>query len=214
MILCDIGNTTFHFKDGKKKFKVSVGNLKELPTYKKERNIYFISVNEKATKEFLKKYPHAVNLETSINLNTNYKGMGIDRKIVSKAVKNGIIVDIGSAMTLDIVKDSSHIGGYIFPGIASYKMIYPKISKKLLFSFDSDVNLDKIPLNTHEAINSAVLDSLILPIKKQYKQYKLPIYLTGGDSKILKKHLVGLKVKYKPNLIFSSMKKIIKENRC
>ena len=214
MILCDIGNSTYHFKDGKKRFKISVLDYKKLPDFKKDEDIYFISVNEEATKKFILKYPKSKNLNDIIKLDTKYKGLGVDRKIVSTAIKNGIIVDIGSAMTLDVVKNSFHLGGYIFPGLNSYKSIYPKISKKLIFKLDTDLELENLPSDTNEAISLAILSSLVYPIKDLYKKYKLPIYLTGGDSKILKKHLKSMKVKYKPNLIFSSMKKIIKENRC
>jgi len=209
MILCDIGNSTYHFKSDKKDFKIGVNeSLEALPQYKK---IYFISVNKKATKTLLKKYPKALNLEDFIEFTTAYEGMGIDRKIVCTYIKDGIIVDLGSAITVDIMKKGKHKGGFILPGIESYKSIYPKISKKLSFDFEKDTNLDKIPLSTNDAINYAILSAITLPIMAEYKKYKTKIYFTGGDRKLFKNCFRDIKVKCKKNMIFNSMKKIIKD---
>ena len=211
MILCDIGNTTYHFRVDKKSFKVSiVESLKHLPEYKD--TIYFISVNNKATKVFLKKYPKAINLKTIIDFKTAYEGMGIDRQVVCHYIKDGIIVDLGSALTVDIMKKGKHKGGFILPGIEAYKSIYPKISKKLSFDFEKNTNLDKIPLTTNDAINYAIFSAITLPIIKEYEKYKTKIYFTGGDKDLLKNYFVDIPVRYKKNMIFTSMKKIIKES--
>jgi len=210
MILCDIGNTTYHFKINNKDLKVSVNDsLEKLPQYKEK--IYFISVNDKASKKLLKKYPKAINLENFLDFKTAYKGMGIDRQVVCYNINEGIIVDLGSAITVDIMKKGKHKGGFILPGIEAYKRIYPNISEKLAFHFEKNTNLDKIPLTTNDAINYAVFSAITLPIQKEYKKYKTKIYFTGGDRKLLKEYFVDIPVKYKKNMVFSSMKKIIKE---
>ena len=212
MILCDIGNTTYHFKTNKKTFKVPTkDSLSELPPYLNEV-IYFISVNKKATKEFVKKYPKAINLKSLIDFKTAYEGMGIDRQVVCHNIKDGIIVDLGSAITVDIMKNGKHKGGFIIPGIEAYKSIYPNISKKLSFDFEKDTNLDKIPLTTNDAINYAIFSAITLPIIKEYEKYKTKIYFTGGDKDLLKGYFVDIPVKYKKNMIFNSMKKIVEES--
>lgn len=212
MILCDIGNTTYHFKVDKKSFKISTSaSLKDLPMYKEI--IYFISVNKNATQQFLKKYPNAINLKTIIDFKTAYEGMGIDRKVVCHNIKDGIIVDLGSAITVDIMKKGKHKGGFIIPGIEAYKIIYPNISKKLSFDFEKNTNLDKIPLTTNEAINYAIFSAITLPIIKEYEKYKTKIYFTGGDKDLLKNYFIDIPVKYKKNMIFNSMKKIIQDNK-
>jgi len=211
MILCDIGNTTYHFKTKRKNFKVPASDsLKKLPLY--EEAIYFISVNSKATKIFLQKYPKAINLESIIDFSTAYEGMGIDRQVVCHCIKDGIIVDLGSAITVDIMKKGKHKGGFIIPGIEAYKSIYPNISKELSFKFEKNINLDKIPLTTNDAINYAIFNAITLPIKKEYAKYKTKIYFTGGDKLLLKDYFVDIPVKYKKNMIFNSMKKIIIES--
>ena len=211
MILCDIGNTTYHFKTKNRDFKIGVNEtLTKVKNLKKQ--IYFISVNKKATKKLLKNFPNAIDISKFINFKTTYKGMGIDRQIVCKYIQNGIIVDIGSAITVDIMKNGIHLGGFILPGIGAYKRIYPNISKKLAFKFDTDINLDKIPLITNDAINYSILNSIIAPIKNIYKKYKTPIYFTGEDSKLLLSYFEDIPYKYKKNLIFNSMKKVIHKN--
>jgi len=211
MILCDIGNTTFHFKTRNKDFKIGIeDSLKSIKQYKTE--IYFLSVNKKATKKLLKNFPLAIDVSKFINFQTSYKGMGVDRQIVCKYIKDGIIVDVGSAITVDIMKKEEHKGGFILPGIGAYQRIYPNISKKLAFKFDTDINLDKIPLITNDAINYSILHSIIAPIKNIQKKYKTPIYFTGEDSKLLLSYFDTIPHKYKKNLVFNSIKKVIDKN--
>ncbi len=210
MTLCDIGNTTFAFFHHGKKFKVGVdAKLKDLPTIKNK--IYFISVNDKAMNKFLKKYPKAVNIERFLDFDTMYKGMGGDRKIACQNIKNGVIVDCGSAITVDVMKNGNHKGGFILSGIKKLIGLYPQISQKLHFNFTKKVNLDKMPLNTDDAISYAILKSIILPIKDCEKRYNLNVYFTGEDSKYLIKYFKN--IKYKKDLVFNSMRKIIKNRR-
>ena len=208
MTLCDIGNSTFSFfKDGKT-FKLSLNSkLKKFP--KVEDNLYFISVNKKATKRLLKKHPDAINCENMVDFKTTYKGLGLDRKIACIGRKNNIIVDCGSAITVDIMKDKKHLGGFILPGVRNFISFYPQISTKLKFNFTKDINLDKIPKNTNKAISYAILKSIILPIKELELKYNLPIIFTGEDSLIIKKYFKNST--YKKNLIFNTLKKIIKQ---
>lgn len=203
MILCDIGNTTFHFLDGRKSIKIPLDE--QLPTFTKP--IYFISVNKRATKKLKEHYPKAINLKNHIHFDTKYQGMGIDRIVACMALDNGIIVDAGSAITVDVMENGKHKGGFILPGLNSYKKIYPEISKKLRFEFDTHIKLNKLPKNTNEAINYAILNSIITPIKNI--EDGKDIIFTGGDGKLLKYFFK--KSVYKRNLLFDSMKRIIKE---
>ena len=111
------------------------------------------------------------------------------------------------------MKKGKHKGGFILPGIGAYKKIYPQISKKLSFQFSNNINLDKMPLITNDAINYAILNSVVLPILKVYKKYKLPIYFTGGDSTKILTYFINSDTKYEKDLIFKSMTKIIKKNK-
>jgi type III pantothenate kinase len=115
MILCDIGNSSYHFfKDGIS----SKMNLDTSPKIRqnsdKQRVIYYISVNKEAENNLLK-YNKCINLENYISINSNYNknNLGIDRKMACYNQENKIIVDAGSAITVDIVHNNKHLGGFI-----------------------------------------------------------------------------------------------------
>ncbi len=208
MILCDIGNTTYHFliKGKHKKYFLD----EKVP--KLDEEIYFVSVNEKATKRLLKKNPHAKNINKLLNFQTSYQGLGIDRAVACCFQDNCVIVDAGSAITVDIMEQGSHKGGFIMLGLRRFMKSYPKISKKLKFEFEKEIILDKIPLCTIDAIQYAMLKSIILPIKEV--SLNKNIIFTGGDGEILSKYFENSV--YKKDLIFENMKRIIDDSnqRC
>ncbi len=206
MILCDIGNTTFHFLIGKKHTKYSLEE--EVPSF--DEQIVYVSVNKKASKKLLKSNPTAINIKKYLDFKTDYIGHGIDRAVACVFQNNAVIVDAGSAITVDIMKKSEHKGGFILPGLNAFAKTYPKISKKLKFDFEKNINLDKIPLQTKDAIQYAMLKSIILPIKEVSKNKN--IIFTGGDGKLLSKYFKNST--YKKDLIFENMKRIIDANNC
>ena len=206
MILCDIGNTTYHFliKEKHKKYFMN----EKVPKF--DDDIYFVSVNEKASKKLLKKNPHAKNINKLLNFETQYLGLGIDRALACSFQDNCVIVDAGSAITVDIMEEGKHMGGFILLGVQSFIKSYPKISKKLKFEFEKNINLDKIPLKTKDAIQYAMLKSIILPIKEV--SLNKNIIFTGGDGELLNRYFENSV--YKKDLIFENMKRIIDANNC
>lgn len=206
MILCDIGNTTYHFLIRGKHKKYFLDE--KVPKF--DEDIYFVSVNEKATKRLLKKNPHAKNINKLLNFETSYQGLGIDRALACSFQDNCVIVDAGSAITVDVMEESKHIGGFILLGLRRFIKSYPKISKKLKFEFEKEINLDKIPLRTKDAIQYAMLKSIILPIKEV--SLNKNIIFTGGDGEVLSKYFENSV--YKKDLIFENMKRIIDANNC
>ena len=208
MILCDIGNTSFHFFDEytQKDFKIFDSN--ELPQLDGE--IYFISVNENKTAQFLTKFPNALNLANFYSFATEYTGMGIDRIVACINFQDGVIVDAGSAITVDVMENRKHLGGFILPGINAQINSYATISPKLKVDFEKNVFLDKIPTCTKDAINYGILKSIILPIQ-QISQNK-QVYFTGGDGKVLSQIFTGSI--FDEFIVFNGMRKIIKGIKC
>lgn len=204
MILCDIGNTTYHFNIDGIETKYFLGE--DLPCF--HDVVYYVSVNDTATKKLKHNNETCVNIEKYIDFETNYDGMGLDRKVACIGAKDAIIVDAGSAITVDVIKKGKHKGGFILPGLKHLVDLYPKISYKLEYDFNPKVNLDKIPLCTQDAISYAILKSIIEPIKKVSK--KREIIFTGGDGEFLSKYLKNST--YKEDLIFENMKRIIDAN--
>ncbi len=205
MILCDIGNTSFDFfiKGSHKKYSMDYS----IPKF--DEKVYFISVNEEGSKKLLSSNPDAKNIEDLIIFDTKYQGLGIDRTLACYFEKDCVIVDGGSAITVDIMEEGKHKGGFILAGLKFYKEIYPKISKLLELDLELDVSLDKIPLDTKSAIFFATLKSIVLPIEEIRENKK--IIFTGGDGKFLSKYFENSI--YEENLIFKNMKRLIDENK-
>lgn len=206
MILCDIGNTTYHFLVNGKHKKYFLDE--KVPKFDEE--LYFVSVNEKGTKRLLKKNPQAKNIKDILKFETIYQGLGIDRAVACSFQQNAVIVDAGSAITVDIMENGVHKGGFILLGLRRFMKSYPKISKKLKFDFEKNINLDKIPLQTKDAITYAMMKSIILPIKEV--SLNKNIIFTGGDGELLSNYFENSQ--YKKDLIFENMKRMIDANNC
>jgi len=99
LILCDIGNSTYHFLIKGKHKKYSINE--EIPFFKKD--ICFVSVNEKARKKLLKVNPHAKDITKYLDFKTEYIGLGVDRAVACTFLKNAVIVDAGSARNIKVV---------------------------------------------------------------------------------------------------------------
>jgi type III pantothenate kinase len=198
MVLVDIGNTNIHVFEGSKLY-----NLKDVKKF--NDTVYYISVNDEKEKEFLKLNPNAVNLEKKVNFDTSYVGLGIDRIMACKAVDDGIVVDAGSAVTIDVMHEGVHLGGVIMPGIEAFKEAFGRISKKLDLDF-CEIDFNKIPQNTKEAISFGSIGAIVLMIERFKKNKK--VYFTGGDGKFLSRYVDGIYVK---DLVFRGMMKTIKE---
>ena len=200
MLLCDIGNTSYHFLDGELSFKKSVASFNP---YKMKETIYYISVNQKVSNE-LKDLANWINLTDYIDMKFYYDTMGIDRIVASLTVDNGIIIDAGSAITVDVVKNGRFEGGFIYPGVVAMQKSYENISPALAYSFNFDLSLNKLPKNSQDAISYGYLKTLY----SEVVSHNMPIILTGGDAKLFKKIFKDAKVD--EELIFKGMQKIIR----
>jgi len=201
MLLCDIGNTTYTFYNQKEIFKKSVKTFN--PSSIKEK-VYFISVNQKAILK-LKPLKNWINLQNYIDKTGFYDTMGIDRIVACNALLNGVIVDAGSAITVDIVKDAKFVGGFIYPGIKAFKKAFSDISPALECEFDLGCDLKTLPKDTVCALSYGFLAGF----KKEVESYNLEITLTGGDAFAFKK--IFPQAKIDEILIFKGMQKILKE---
>ncbi len=176
--LCDIGNTSLHFYDGKHTFKESVEHF-DISTYN-ESKVYYINVNTSLAAT-LEESEHWINLEPYVDSNRFYQGMGIDRVMACEAVDNAIIIDAGTAITVDIMDHGVYRGGFIYPGIASMYASYRAISPRLDHSFNFELDLDKMPNNTQDSISYGFLRLLYGEVMR----HKKDVVITGGDARQL-----------------------------
>ncbi len=200
MILCDIGNTSYHFLDADIDYKESVKTFD--PKTIKDK-VYFICVNPDV-KSLLENLDNWIDLADSIDMTNYYETMGIDRIVACEAMDDGIIIDAGSAITVDVVSDGVFQGGFIYPGVNAMSDTYKNISSALDYPFNFELDLNKLPKNSTDAISYGYLKTLY----KEVISHNKNIVLTGGDSDKLSKIFPDAKIN--KTLIFDGMKKILK----
>ncbi|MDA3908854.1 MAG: type III pantothenate kinase [Sulfurimonas sp.] len=202
MLLCDIGNTSYHFLEDGIEYKKDAQTF-DPSTIKEE--VHYICVNTKI-KLILKDLENWIDLSGHLDMSKYYETMGVDRMVASEAIKNGIIIDAGSAVTVDIVKDGLFQGGFIYPGLNAMSQTYKNISSALDYPFNFDIDLNKFPKNSTDAITYGYLKTLYAEVTS----HNMNIILTGGDAKEFAKIFPDAKVN--ESLIFKGMKKLL-QNR-
>ncbi len=203
MLLCDIGNTSFHFFDGKDDYKKSVDSFESSAI---KEDVFYICVNPQL-KEVLKLLKNWIDLSQYIDMSKYYKTIGVDRVFACEAISDGIIIDAGSAVTVDIVKNGVYEGGFIYPGIKAMSETYKNISSALDYSFNFECDLDIMPKNSQDSISYGYLKTLY----SEVMSHNMQIYLTGGDAKEFAKIFPDAKIDER--LIFKGMKKIINNTK-
>ena len=202
--LSDIGHTNVKiWRDG----KVKIIPLKEFSPEKWREKIYYINVNRDIQKK-LDLLSNWIDISNFIDIKTDYKTLGIDRKIGIYGAKNEIIVDLGSAITIDLIKDGIHLGGYILLGKDATIRTFQEKTPHLNFKKEGELSNNSIPKSSKDALYFGFFNPIIALIKSLQKQYSLEVILTGGDSEEFEK-LLDFKVTLKKNLLFENMKKCI-----
>lgn len=205
MILCDIGNTSVDlFSDGTRS-KCGVENFDPSAL---EEDVYYVSVNASMNQR-IRNLTNWHDIGEYIDWDKYYPTMGIDRIMVCEAVEEGVIVDAGSAITVDLMRGGTYQGGFIALGLRAAGEAYARLSPALEMSFNFEVDLAKMAKNTPDAITVGFLAPLVAKIESLGK----PIYLTGGDGAALSCFLPEATVD--EDLIFTGMKKLIeKGSKC
>jgi type III pantothenate kinase len=201
MLLCDIGNTSYHFLNNEEEHKQDTKTFD--PSTVKEK-VFYICVNP-TIKPLLQKLENWVNAAAFIDMSKYYETMGIDRIVACEFIHDGVIVDVGSAITVDLVKDGVFKGGFICPGINAMSQTYKNISSALDYPFNFELDLGKMPKNSADAISYGYIKTLVCEVNSLNSE----VYLTGGDAKQFAKVFPNAKVDER--LIFKSMTQIIKK---
>ncbi len=204
MYLCDVGNSNVHFFHEGRQWNIAPQKLQAFST---DEPVFYISVN-KSVSDPLKSRKNFIDLTPYFEFDTIYQGMGIDRIAACYTIKNGIIIDAGSAITVDIMSNGLHLGGYILPGLAASMEAYKKISPALDVHLNPSVALDALPQKTSDAVNYGILKPILMMLENTCREKN--IYFTGGDGKFFSrffKHSI-----YDKMLIFRGMQKALKES--
>ena len=201
MLLCDIGNTSYHFLAKDDDYKESVTTFKPQNI---QETVYYICVNPEISKNLLL-LDNWIDLSQYVCMQNYYETMGVDRIFACEAISSGVIIDAGSAITVDVVKNDLFEGGFIYPGTKAMNETYKNISSALDYSFNYELDLLHLPKNSQDAISYGYLKTLY----NEVISYGKSIYLTGGDAEKLSS--IFPKATINKNLIFDGMKKVIQK---
>ena len=153
MILCDIGNTSYHFLDeDDHNYKEYVDKF---DPSRMKKQIFYISVNVKEDQK-LQHLDNWIDLSQYVDRQKYYPMMGIDRIVGCEAIEDGLIVDAGSAVTVDLMQKGEYKGGFIYPGVQKMAQTYQNISSALDYSFNFEVDLDKMAKNPQDSISYGI----------------------------------------------------------
>jgi len=183
MIIADIGNTHIHIYDG-----LCVEHLRLDDTMKRygEIDIVYISVNHQAEDSIIEK-TNWLNISDDIVLKSSYDGMGVDRRALCLSHKNGLFIDAGSAITVDLVEDGVYQGGFILAGLSTILKAYSEISPALSTTLNREIYLDRLPNTTRDGISYGIIAPIKSVIEKHQKSHR--VYFTGGDGEFLSSYL-------------------------
>ena len=202
MLLADIGNTHFHIYDGYKVVHLLYADAIE--KYR-ESQLCYISVKHQLSNE-ISAIQTWTNISSEVHIDGEYETMGVDRKALCLSHRNGLFVDAGSAITVDVVEEGVYRGGYIFPGIKAMLKSYGEISPVLAAELEKKIDLSQLPLTTKEQISYGIIASIKALIER-HSDAK-PLYFTGGDGKFLSAFFEG--AVYDESLVFRGMREALK----
>ena len=202
-LLADIGNTHFHVYDGDSVKHLSYDEAMKIY---KDTPLQYISVNTKIEDKIghIKMWK---NISSRMQIKGEYDTMGVDRKALCLSYKDGVFIDAGSAITVDVMKDGVYQGGYIYPGVKAMLESYKSISEVLDVRLDESVSLAELPRTTKEQISYGIIASIKALIDKHTEANTL--YFTGGDGKFLSNYFDN--AIYDETLVFQGILKTIKD---
>lgn len=199
--LCDINNSYYNFYQNGYMWHTRSLAQKDMKI-KDLGQLFYISVNRRYEQKLLIKYPSALNIGDNLKINTAYHGLGVDRMSVCKAVHDGAIIDAGIAITVDIMEDGYHLGGYILPGLNALQNLWGELSSSLKHAVNSNVDISLLPQNTIDAISYGTIKSIVLTLKDSIRENK-KVYFAGQDGKYFSRFFAnGI---YDETLIFKGM---------
>ncbi|MEA3491017.1 MAG: type III pantothenate kinase [Campylobacterota bacterium] len=205
MLLADIGNTHTHLYDGREVTHLTHNNAIERYA---QKSINYISVNRSAEEKITNRTKWK-NISSLITLDGAYDTMGVDRRALCLSHIDGVFVDAGSAITVDVMEGRVYQGGFILPGYRAMLESYGTISPVLKHELNYEVSTDSLPLTTKDGISYGIIASIKSIIEKHQKDKM--IYFTGGDGE----HLSSLIEEsiFDDTLVFLGMQQALKKSK-
>lgn len=165
-----------------------------------------------------------LNHGTRVPLKNCYKTpetLGYDR-LAAAVGANGIfpnkdvlVIDIGTAITIDLVCGDKFIGGSISPGMKlRFESLHRHTARLPLLNFTTNYHYPG--QNTHDAIISGVVEGIVNEIDGTINSYlieysSINVVLTGGDADIFAERIKN-SIFAEPYLLAKGLNRILKYN--
>lgn len=124
------------------------------------------------------------------NAYANPNSLGVDRWLAVLGLKSlghesGIVIDVGTACTIDILEENRHVGGFILPG--------PRLACDALVANTDKIRYATAPpatlepgSNTGECVVSGAWLTVVGAVKEIARHYpRCPLFLAGGEAATL-----------------------------
>jgi len=140
----------------------------------------------------------------------DYQQLGVDRWLAviaayKKVTSSVIVVDAGSAVTIDIVDtDGAHQGGYIIPGLRLMHQALWQGTEHIKVEVKAVANITVPGRSTDDAVDKGCLLLLVSTIEALVEEYNCKLFITGGDGLMLR-DLLKVPADYHPDLVLEGL---------
>jgi len=140
----------------------------------------------------------------------DYQQLGVDRWLAviaahKKTADSLIVIDAGSAVTIDIVgAQGAHQGGYIVPGLRLMHQALWQGTEHIKVEAKSVANITTPGRSTDDAVDKGCLLLLVSTIESLVNQYGCKLVITGGDGLMLRDQL-SVPADYYPDLVLEGL---------
>ena len=170
-------------------------------------------------------YVHKLTNESRLPFSIEYETpdtLGPDRIAAAAGAyamfpgKKILIIDAGSAITIDLLAGKSFKGGNISPGINMRFRALHRFTGKLPLVHFSQEKYSSPGRNTIEAISAGVINGVLYEINEYIrtfeKKYKgLEVIIAGGDGGYIRSK-INHKVTYMPDIVIDGLNYILEYN--
>ena len=136
------------------------------------------------------------------------QGLGVDRWLALLAIKarcenSAVIIDVGTACTIDVLQNGQHLGGFIFPGVALARDALVANTDKIRFSEDPEPSIS-LGTDTASCVLSGIWLTLLASCQSVIDRFPdATVYLTGGSAPELV--TLGLDAQRVDGLVFDGL---------
>ena len=189
--------------DDSKQYAVAVSCVKE-DTYAHKIGEAFESLSS-ATLHFVKSSATFAGVSNAYD---EPQCLGVDRWLALLAIKargenSAVIIDVGTACTIDVLENGHHLGGYIFPGMALARDALVANTDKIRFSEDPEPSTS-LGSDTASCVLSGIWLTLLTSCQSVIDRFpNATVYLTGGAGRELV--VLGLDAQRVDGLVFDGL---------